>query len=105
MNNPEGINTGSTIAALYGERQVRVFPVLETELSNISYMNILSTIFFGIGSFLIEKSIDFSNYTVNHKSVYFLGSFICFFIFLVTITIRWHTIHKIKKQTSKMLNL
>lgn len=109
MGNPEGITpasvTGATISTLYGERKLKVFPVLETELSTISYMNTLSTIFLAIGSFLLEKAIDFINGTFNSNSVYFLGALICFIVFLVTIAIRFHAIHKIKKQTATNIKI
>lgn len=109
MTNPEGINpvsaAGSTISTLYGERKVRVYPVLDTELSTISYMNALSTLCFSAGGYFFDKVLNLETQSISYTNPFFTISIFSFLVGILSIGIRWHAIHTIKKQTAKNVKL
>lgn len=81
------------------QRQVKVFPVLETELSIISYMNIISTLCFSVGGYFFDKVLDIQKNKIDYESQFFMISIFLFIVGSVSIGIRWNAIHKIKKQS------
>lgn len=84
---------------------MRVFPVLEVELSTISYMNTLSTLCLSIGGYFFDKVLNLEIPTIQYRSPFFYISVACFVIGIVSMAIRFLAIHKIKKQTPKTIRL
>jgi len=92
---------GSKIKTLYGERRVKVYPVLEAELSTVSYLNSATLVSFSLASFLIPTDtagvfsfeLLFSSEGVASLALFIFG--------LVAFGFRFATIHKIKKKQTK----
>ena len=84
MSSLEGVNpvaaSGAKISTLYGDREVRVFPVLEVELSTISYMNVLSTLCMSGSGYFFDKVLNLDTLTIQYESPFFCISLACFVI-------------------------
>lgn len=103
-NNPPEIHLeselrgGSKIKSLYGERKVRVFPVLEPEFDTISYLNTASMIAFSLGSFFASSAARDKIEWVMFKTEPGIIS-LAFFIFgVIALGMRIWAVHKIKRQ-------
>jgi len=49
---------GGRVTSVFPERELKIFSVLETEFSTMSYMNTATTAFFSAGSFFLNMSLN-----------------------------------------------
>jgi hypothetical protein len=51
------IERGATILTAYAKREMKAYPIFETELDSIAFLNTLSLVFFSAGSALLSFAI------------------------------------------------
>ncbi len=51
------IGRGATILTAYAERQVKAYPIFETELDSISFLNTQVLVYFSVGSALLSFAV------------------------------------------------
>ncbi len=92
----KSLKKGSSLEPIYGKRKLKVYPLYESELTQITYFNTLSTVMVSVGSFFasdaardgVEKMFS----TISGKvSISF------FIVGFITMFLRWRTVNKIKK--------
>lgn len=95
---------GSRTVSLYTERVMKVFPIYETELNTLAYLNTAATLCFSFGSFFLnEVWTHFKSQGYQWLSDRDLLCMLIFYIFaVVALCYRKSTIAKIKRDSTNI---